>query len=166
MRNPIIAASTALAIFGLATATWYAEAQAARKPDPKSVERGRYLVQVAGCNDCHTPGYIMAEGRVPEKDWLIGERLGWRGPWGTTYAVNLRLALNDLSEEQWLLKAKVGQFRPPMPWFNLHAMTEDDLRAIYHFVRALGPAGEPAPAYVPPDKEPAGPAVLFPAPPK
>lgn len=34
--------------------------------DMKQVERGRYLLKIAGCNDCHTPGYLMAEGKVPE----------------------------------------------------------------------------------------------------
>jgi len=46
-----------------------------------SLERGRYIAQIAGCNDCHTPNYAQSGGRVPEKDWLIGDRLGWRGPW-------------------------------------------------------------------------------------
>ena len=41
-----------------------------------------------------------------------------------------------------------------------------DLRAIYRFVRALGPAGQPAPDYVPPGQEPKAPYVTFPAPPK
>ena len=61
--------------------------------------------------------------------------------------------------------AKTAEYRPPMPWFNLHAMTEQDLRAMYRFVRSLGPGGEPAPAYVPPGQTPAGPYVSFPMPP-
>jgi hypothetical protein len=32
------------------------------------------------------------EGNVPEKEWLMGSGAqGWRGPWGTTYASNLRI---------------------------------------------------------------------------
>ena len=58
------------------------------------------------------------------------------------------------------------QAPPPMPWFNLNAMTAEDLGAMYQFLRYLGPAGTPAPAYVPPDQEPAGPYATFPAPPK
>jgi hypothetical protein len=41
-----------------------------------------------------------------------------------------------------------------------------DLRAFYGFVRHLGPAGKPAPKYVPPDTTPSGPYVQFPEPPK
>jgi hypothetical protein len=53
-----------------------------------------------------------------------------------------------------------------MPFWALNTMTDSDLRAIYRYVRALGPAGQEAPAYVPPGQEPKGPAVKFPAPPK
>jgi mono/diheme cytochrome c family protein len=129
-------------------------------------ERGRYLIKIAGCNDCHTPGYAHTGGKIPEKDWLTGDRLGWRGPWGTTYPSNHRLYMQTLSEDQWVTIAHTAQYRPPMPWFTLHDMTEQDLRAIYRFIRFLGPAGKPAPAYLPPDKEPQGPYVVFPQPPK
>ena len=129
-------------------------------------EHGRYLVKITGCNDCHTPGYAEAAGNIPERDWLTGDTMGWRGPWGTTYASNLRLYMQSLSEDKWVTIAHTAQFRPPMPWFALHDMTEQDLRAIYRFIRNLGPAGKPAPAYLPPDKESEGPYILFPQIPK
>jgi mono/diheme cytochrome c family protein len=125
-------------------------------------DRGRYLVKIAGCNDCHTPGYAETAGKVPEKDWLVGDKTGWRGPWGTTYSSNLRLYFQHLSEDQWVTIAHTVELRPPMPWFALRDMTEQDLRAIYRFIRSLGPAGEPAPDYLPPEKEPVGPYILFP----
>ena len=134
---------------------------AEKAASPTQVERGRYLVRVSGCNDCHTPGYIQSNGQVDEKVWLTGDALGWKGPWGTTYATNLRLLLNGMSEQQWLTHARTMQPRPPMPWFNVRAMNDDDLKAIYAFVKALGPAGSAAPAYVPPGKDVPGPAVVF-----
>jgi hypothetical protein len=51
--------------------------------------------------------------------------------------------------------------RPPMPWFTFEAMSDRDLRAIYQFVKTLGPVGEPAPAYLPPGVEPKGPVARF-----
>ncbi len=137
-------------------------AQAADGASSALVERGRYLVNVAGCNDCHTPGYAAAEGQVSEKLWLTGDALGWSGPWGTTYATNLRLYMTRHTEASWLQTARHFKPRPPMPWFNVHAMSDRDLRALYRYVRHLGPAGEPAPAYVPPGGTPQGPAVRFP----
>jgi mono/diheme cytochrome c family protein len=150
----------ALAVLLLA-ASLPAGAQQAEKVDA-AVERGRYVVSIAGCNDCHTPNYAPSGGKVAEKDWLTGDALGWRGPWGTTYAPNLRLSMPQMTEEQWVKKAKTLTTRPPMPWFNLHHMSDADLRAIYRYVRHLGPAGKPAPDYVPPEKTPAGPYVQFP----
>jgi hypothetical protein len=134
-------------------------------PEPAPVERGRYLVQIAGCNDCHTAGYVQAGGSIPEQHWLTRDTLGYRGPWGTTYATNLRLFMQHLSEAQWVQLAQHLQTRPPMPWFVLQHMTDADLGAIYHYVRSLEPAGEPAPAYLPPEQEPPPPYVLFPGPP-
>jgi len=156
MKKPLLMLAALAAAF---------PALAQDKADPQ-VKRGRYLVSIAGCNDCHTPNYPASGGKMPEAQWLTGESLGWSGPWGTTYPTNLRLYMQDLTEEQWVKKAKSLQARPPMPWFNVRAMSTSDLRAIYRYVRHLGPAGQPAPAYVPPGQEPKGPAVRFPAPPK
>ena len=53
-----------------------------------------------------------------------------------------------------------------MPWFALRDMSTQDLRALYRFVKNLGPGGEAAPAYLPPGQEPKGPFIMFPQPPK
>lgn len=131
-----------------------------RPRDP--VALGRYLVQTSGCNDCHTPGYAQQAGKTPEATWLTGDAVGWRGPWGTTYPTNLRLFMAAMNESQWLQHARSMQPRPPMPWFNLRQMSDADLRAIYRYVRAAGPAGTPAPAYAPPGQPVSGPVVQFP----
>ena len=129
-------------------------------PDAAQVDRGRYLVRIGGCNDCHTAGYPEAAGKLPEGQWLTGSGVGFRGPWGTTYPTNLRLVLAPMSEAQWLARAR-SEMRPPMPWFNLRDMTDDDLKAIYHYVRPLGPAGQPAPAYAAPGQKVDTPYIVF-----
>lgn len=139
--------------------------KAAKSGGSAKVERGRYLVKIAGCNDCHTAGYMAAAGKVDEKLWLTGDTLGWRGPWGTTYSANLRLYFDKITEDQWVKIARTMETRPPMPWFALRDFTEQDLRAIHAYIKSRGPAGEPAPAYVPPDKEPKPPFAQFPSPP-
>lgn len=160
----------AVAAFGLARVAADAranDAEAAHEAAPAgpSVARGRHLAKIAGCNDCHTPGYAMRGGDVPESTWLTGDALGWQGPWGTTYAANLRLSFAKWGEDEWVQIARHSKFRPPMPWFALRDMDEHDLRSIYRYVRELGPAGEPAPAYVPPGVTAPGPVVVFPSPP-
>jgi mono/diheme cytochrome c family protein len=122
---------------------------AAEPTDRALIDRGRYLVVTSGCNDCHTPGYMERSGDVPEAQWLTGTDIGFQGPWGTTYPANLRLYVPALTEEQWLVRVR-QPMRPPMPWFNLSAMTDDDLRALYRYIVHLGVAGEPAPAAVAP----------------
>jgi hypothetical protein len=85
---------------------------------------------------------------------------------GYDLRANLRLFVNQMTEQQWIAMAKTLTRRPPMPWFNLNAMTAEDLGAMYQFLRYLGPAGRPAPACVPPDQEPTGQYATFPAPPR
>lgn len=126
-----------------------------------SPERGRYLVRIAGCNDCHTPGWMQTGGQIPESDWLTGDALGWQGPWGTTYPVNLRLYMQNLGEDEWVNRAHTLRTLPPMPWFALNAMSDDDLRGLYRFIRKLGPKGEPVPAYVGPGQEPTTPYLVM-----
>ena len=122
----------------------------AGKPSQKTLDRGKYLVQVGGCNDCHTDGFAQTGGKVPVEKWLQGSAVGFAGPWGVTYPRNLRNMMASLSEDEWVKKAKTFEARPPMPWFNVRAMSDKDLRAMYQFVHALGARGEEAPDFVPP----------------
>lgn len=119
-----------------------------------SPNAGEYVVRIGGCNDCHTPGYAESSGNVPLADWLTGNPVGYRGPWGTTYASNLRLYVAPMSEEDWVKVMRSRNDKPPMPWTSLHAMNDHDLRAIYRFIKSLGPAGGPSPKDVPPGVEP------------
>jgi mono/diheme cytochrome c family protein len=135
--------------------------------EPAQVERGRYMVLTGHCNNCHTAGYAQKEGAVPEKDWLRGSGAqGWRGPWGTTYASNLRVNANVMSEEGWAMYLKNLKARPPMPWWSVRETSEADLRAMYQYIRQLGPAGEPAQPFLPPDTEPKPPYIQYPMPAK
>jgi mono/diheme cytochrome c family protein len=152
------AAATALAATALVV-LWPTPTHAA---GAAQIERGRYLVRISGCNDCHTEGYMAAAGKVDESRWLTGSQLGWQGPWGTTYAANLRISMQNLTLAQWLQAARAPR-RPPMPWFALRDMKDEDLASIYHFVRSLGPAGGAAPEFVPPGGVVRTPVATFPA---
>jgi mono/diheme cytochrome c family protein len=123
--------------------------------------RGRYLVVIAGCNDCHTSGFSRSEGTLPESEWLTGDPIGYHGPWGTTYAVNLRLFMQSFSEEAWVKVSRIVRTRPPMPWWILRELSEPDLRAIYRLIRGLGPRGEMVPPSLPPNQKPKTPYIHF-----
>jgi len=139
--------------------------QAPRQSAPASqtIERGRYIVEIGGCNDCHTAGYAEAGGKAAETERLKGDALGYRGPWGTTYPTNLRMSLSKLTEDQWVNYGKKLMTRPPMPWFNVQAMTDADLRAVYQYIKAMpGGLGTAAPAFVPAGQAPKQPYIQWP----
>ena len=136
-----------------------ASAEATTSDIPKveassEIAAGRYLVIIGGCNDCHTEGYLQTEGDVPEEAWLAGSALGWRGAWGTTYPSNLRLLVQDMSEDGFVATLAERKALPPMPWMNVNQMSEVDARALYKYIRSLGAVGEKMPTPVPPDQEP------------
>ena len=146
----------------LITALFLAGASTAESSESPHISRGRYLVKIAGCNDCHTPGYTQSAGAIPEAQWLIGDKTGWQGPWGTTYPINLRQFMQGMTKAQWLEIARQPT-RPPMPWFALRDMSDEDLAALYDFIRSLGAAGPAAPAYVAPGQAVSTPVILMPS---
>ena len=125
--------------------------------DAELLARGDYLVRIAGCNDCHTPRYGERGGEVPRDEWLVGSKVGFSGPWGTTYAANLRIKAAEMDEAGWLKYTAQLHTRPMMPDFAVRAMHEDDRRALYRLIRSLGPGGTKAPDYLPPGATPPAP---------
>jgi hypothetical protein len=49
-----------------------------------------------------------------------------------------------------------------MPWFNVNQWKAADAKALYHYIRRLGPVGEPVKAALPPGQEPPPPFVQWP----
>lgn len=167
-----------LALLGLTACSAPASTETAAKPLPIAQDaapsdadlllRGEYLVRIGGCNDCHTPAYGERGGEVPKEEWLVGSPLGFNGPWGTTYPANLRMKVAEMDEAGWLKYTAELRTRPIMPDFAVRAMHEDDRRAIYRFIKSLGPGGQKAPDYLPPGQTPPLPYMelkLPPAPP-
>jgi mono/diheme cytochrome c family protein len=127
-----------------------------------SAERGAQVAITGGCHDCHTAGYLETGGKLDAAAALKGTSLGWRGPWGTTYPANLRLTVKEQgSEESFVQYAKTFTARPPMPYFNVHAMDESDLRSLYQYLVSLGEPGEAPPDFVPPGQEPKTPYIVI-----
>jgi mono/diheme cytochrome c family protein len=128
----------------------------------EALARGRYMLVTGHCNNCHTEGYGEREGKVPERDWLKGSNRGHRGSWGTIYATNVRINVAAMTESQWITYMRAARPRAPMPWWAVHETTVEDVRAMYQFIRTLGPPGDPAPALIPPDREPQPPYTHWP----
>ncbi len=86
---------------------------------------------------------------------------------GVTYPANLRLLVQHIHERQWVAMFKDKTplpgypMRPPMPWLDYHRLNVRDLQALYVFIQRLGPAGQPAPRYVPPGRTPKTSYIVF-----
>ncbi|HLI18344.1 MAG TPA: c-type cytochrome [Rhodanobacteraceae bacterium] len=119
----------------------------------KSIQRGEFLVNYGGCQDCHTPGWSEHGGQAPKDMLLTGGGTNFQGPWGTTYAPNLRLFFSKLTLQQWIQTARNLKARPAMPYWTFRYLSDKDLADMYAYIRSLGPAGEPAHDYVPPGQD-------------
>jgi hypothetical protein len=103
-------------------ASLFAVSVANAAADGVSVGEGQRVAMVGGCHDCHTDGYAVSGGQIDPENALLGSAVGFQGPWGTTYPSNLRLTLAKMSEDEFVDYGHAFKTRPPMPWFNVHAM--------------------------------------------
>ena len=112
---------------------------AAAADKSSQVERGKYLVTVTGCNDCHTPWSMGPDGPAPDKTRFLSghpENLtmppppklpegpwNWvgaasfttfSGPWGISYAINLtpdKTGMGNWKEEQFVQALRTGKHK-------------------------------------------------------
>jgi hypothetical protein len=147
---------TAIALFALSAASAApVDNQTPLHTDNAALlERGKYMIVTGHCNNCHTDGYAANAGEIPEAKWLLGNSVGWRGKAGTVYAPNLRLYVQSMSLEAWLVAARNSRPRAPMPWWSLRETSSEDLIAMYSYIASLRPIGLPAPSFLPPDRTP------------
>jgi hypothetical protein len=128
--------------------------------EAESMEKaGEYLTIVGSCNDCHTQGWAETKGKIAPADRFAGLDVGFRGEWGTSYGKNLRTITQRQSEDHWVETLKTadgGDGKPPMPWWNTAMMNDRDLRAMYRYIKSLGPNPKGVPRSLPPGKEPTG----------
>src|SRR5215813_9350464 len=118
------------------------------------VARGKYLVSIAGCNDCHTPGYFL--GKPDESRYLGGSDVGFEIPdLGVFHGPNLtpdkETGLGNWTRDQIVIALKTGTrpdgriLAPIMPWRAFAGMTTNDLRAIATYLQTLKPVRNKVP---------------------
>ena len=102
----------------------------------------------------------------PQGPWVWGGSVtntAFYGPWGVSYAMNLTPDVNTgmgIWTEEMFVKAMrtgkhFGQSRPimpPMPAQAYGKMTDDDLKAVYAYLRSVPPVKNLVPDYQPPGK--------------
>ena len=136
-----------------ASVLWTAVTANAVAADP-AVERGKYLVTIAGCGDCHTPGYFL--GRPDPARQLGGSDVGFEvRDLGVFYGPNLTrdkaTGLGGWTDTQIATALTTGvrpdgrQLAPIMPWRNLAALAKPDIAAIIAYLRSLPPVANKVP---------------------
>ena len=102
---------------------------------------------------------------VAPGNWYTTEKnlAAWVGPWGISFSANLTpdngTGIGGLSEEMFIKTLREGKFMgvgrpllPPMPWPTIGQMTDEDLKAMYAYLRTLKPINNKVPEPVPPNK--------------
>jgi hypothetical protein len=86
----------------------------------------------------------------------------WIGPWGISFAANLTsdaTGTGNWKEEQFMYAIREGKFKglagsrsllPPMPWQMYRNMTDDELKAIFAYLKTTKPINNVVPPPVPP----------------
>jgi hypothetical protein len=108
------------------------------------LKRGEYLAGVADCVGCHTDWYHKGSA-VDRKHFAGGNAL--RSPQGRIYSANITPDASGIGyyDEATFIKVmrtgKVGarQVNAVMPWYWYQNMTDDDLRAVFAWLRAQSP---------------------------
>jgi mono/diheme cytochrome c family protein len=113
-------------------------------PDISSPEkRGEYLATLASCTDCHTP---IVRGQADPNKFLAGGQV-FKGPWGEVTSANItphKTGISYYNEKIFLEALRTGSvmgrpLNPIMPWDAYRRMTDEDLKAIYAYLRTVKP---------------------------
>ena len=112
------------------------------------VTRGKYLVTVMGCGDCHTAGSFL--GKPDMAHMLAGGDVAFEVPGlGTFVPRNLTpdkdTGLGNWTDPEIVTAVMTGKrpdgriLAPVMPWMDFAALTKDDAFAIAAYLRSLPP---------------------------
>jgi mono/diheme cytochrome c family protein len=127
------------------------------------VARGKYLVTIMGCGDCHTPGALL--GKPDMAHMLSGSDVGFDIPGlgvfvGRNLTPDKETGLGTWSSEQIVTAFTTGK-RPDgrilastMPWENFATLTKEDAHAIAAFLHSLPPVKHAIPGPFGPTEKP------------
>jgi mono/diheme cytochrome c family protein len=91
---------------------------------------------------------------------VTGDLTAWAGPWGVSFTANLTpdpSGLGGWTVEQFIQTMRTGKhlgvgrpILPPMPWYDIGQLTDEDLRALFAYLRSLKPIQNAVPQPIPP----------------
>jgi hypothetical protein len=106
----------------------------------------------------------------PQGSWTAATNdhlTAWGGPWGVSFAANLtpdqNTGMGIWTEEMFVMALKSGKHMgtsrailPPMPWPWYGQLSDDDLKAIFAYLRSIPPISNHVPPPLGPDGKPIG----------
>lgn len=127
------------------------------------INRGKYLVTLGGCNDCHTPGYFF--GKPDMARFLGGSEVGFEIPdQGVFYGPNLtpdrETGLGNWSAQEIVTAITTGKrpdgrmLAPIMPSHAYANLTSEDSAAIAAYLKSLPPVNNKVPGPFGPKEKP------------
>jgi hypothetical protein len=109
------------------------------------------------------PGIEVDRAAMESKGYAVTWDLTeWVGPWGVSYTANLTpdpTGIGNWSEEQFFRALREGKYKgmegsrpllPPMPWEMYRNMTDDEIRAIFAYLKSIRPVDNLVPPPLPP----------------
>jgi hypothetical protein len=105
----------------------------------------------------HPPDAAEPAGTAGKTDLMLSgsDLTSFRMPWGILYSRNLtpdKSGIGDWTEAQFIKTLRTGRHQgegralmPPMPWPNAAAMTDEDLKAVFAYLRSIKPISNTVP---------------------
>ena len=115
------------------------------EPDVSTPEkRGKYLVTIAGCSDCHTPQDAHGQP-LAGMDFAGGFIL--EGPWGRVASANITSDPSGISyydQAMFTEAIRTGfvgarKLNQIMPWYTYRGITDEDIVAMFAYLKTLKP---------------------------
>jgi hypothetical protein len=115
------------------------------EPDLSTPEkRGKYLVTIAGCADCHTPQDAHGQP-LPGMDFGGGFIL--QGPWGRVASANITSDPSGIpyyDQAMFMQAIRTGyvgarKLNQIMPWHTYRGMTDEDLAGMFAYIKTFKP---------------------------
>jgi len=109
---------------------------------------------------------LKVETGAFKKGWVLlnSDLTSAAGPWGVSFAANLTsdpTGIGSWTEDNFKRALKEGKFKgmpggrtllPPMPWFNYANISDEDVSAIFAYLKSTPPVRNVVPAPIPPDQ--------------
>ena len=141
--------SPLVALAALAIAGGYAVSRGVGA-ESAQLAHGKYLVQLGGCTDCHTPGHLL--GKPDMSRFLGGSDVGLEVP-GLGVFVAPNLTLDKVTQTGVRPDGRI--LAPIMPWRAYAGLTKSDVRAIVEYLSNLPAISHKVPGPFGLDEKPA-----------